>query len=374
MRLCVALALVSMFASSAAVAAEGKKKNAKKDSKEEGAPGQSLDGNDPVYTEQSEEGRYAPKGVTGELKAKEEAKIRRPKKKKYVPPPRDEFVVFGDLVFGFGKAPRPGPAVDGETTDATLITVVAGASYDFFPRFTAGVRVPWSTASMDLRSGTGSEQEMSFGSPEITGEYRISLSRVTTLPIFFGIGIPLAQGQADPNTTDEIAARQANVNLLADAAQGWREGELFGIQRMPIVLGFGVRYLAPGFMFHAYDKIITGIDTGTRLLPAAYAGDGRLVINDASLRNVTLVGFTYDLIDEPAIWAGLDAWLAYTALEPLEFESSATDPTPLQFVAEPRAGARFGKLRPSLGLIFPIGGRLADSGISGVRLHVDYAF
>jgi hypothetical protein len=375
MRLCVALALVSILASSVAVAAPGKGKGKGKKAKEKEVPaGPNMDSNDPVYKEESDEGRYAPKGVTGELKAKEEAQAKaKVRPKKYVPPPRDPFVVFGDIVLGFGKSPKPGPDVAGETTDATLLALSVGAAYDLFPRFTAGVRVPWTTASMELESGVDSEQEMAFGSPIVFTEYRAPLSRVTTLPILFAIGIPIAQGDPDPNAADEVARRRGTVNLLADAAQGWRDSELYGVKRLPIVFGLGVRHVAEGFEFHAYDKLVVGIDTGTKLLPATYP-EGNLVIEKASLRNVTLVGFTYDLIDKPVLWAGLEAWLAYTPIQPIDFESSATDPTPLQFVAEPRAGARFGKFRPSLGLVFPIGGRLADSGISGVRVHVDYAF
>ena len=52
----------------------------------------------------------------------------------------------------------------------------------------------------------------------------------------------------------------------------------------------------------------------------------------------------------------------------------ATPPTRLQVVFEPRLGARFGKVSPSIGYIFPIGGRLADSSTSGLELHCDFAF
>ncbi|HEY8944259.1 MAG TPA: hypothetical protein VIM73_08350 [Polyangiaceae bacterium] len=371
----MALALVSILASSVAVAAPGKGKSKRGKRAKKNVPVQTLDGNDPVNTEGSEDGRYAPKGVTGQLKAEEQARAAKARKppKAYVPPPRDPFVLLGDVVVGLGRAPKPGPATDAKTTDATLVSVVVGADYDIFPRFTAGVRIPWSTASMELPSGLTSEQEMAFGSPLVFGEYRVSLSRVTTLPIVFGVGVPLAQGLADPNALDDVSRRQGTVNRLADAARGWKESELYGVERFPIVLGIGLRYRAPRFEFHAYDRLVAGMDTGTRLTPNA-SEQGLLVVKNASVRNVTLVGVTYDLIEDPQIWAGLDAWLAYTAAEPIEFESPATDPTRLQFVAEPRAGARFGPFQPSIGLIFPIGGRLAESGISGVRLHVDYAF
>jgi len=37
-------------------------------------------------------------------------------------------------------------------------------------------------------------------------------------------------------------------------------------------------------------------------------------------------------------------------------------------------GAHLGKISPSVGYIFPIGGRLADSSVSGLELHCDVAF
>jgi hypothetical protein len=388
MRLCVALALVAMFASSAAVAAEndgkdqakkgakGKGKGKKKKKGKKGEPeGPNMDstGTDPALKEQSDKGQFAPTGVTGELKAQEEAsrpvKVEAP----FVAPPHDKFVVFGDFVLGFGRSPRPGPASEGETTDATAFSLVAGARYDFFPAFTAGVLIPWSTANMKLPSRTDSEQEMAFGSPQILMEYRFELSRVTRLPIFLGVGIPIAQGDPDPNSAEEVAARQNTVNLHADASRGWRDGELYGVKRLPITIGLGLTYHNRGLRAHAYDKLIIGIDTGTTLRLHPYEA-GKLVINDTSVRNVTLAGFTYDLMDKPELWAGADVWVVYNAVEPLDFESEAVDPSPLQLVAEPRLGIRLGKLRPNLGFIFPVGGRLHEAGISAVRAHIDYVF
>lgn len=381
MRLCVALALVSIFAGSAAFAAEGAKGKAKKGKKRSkpNTPVETLDGVDPIGKERSDGGRYMPTGLTGKLKARQEQQLyeeevaRRPKKK-YVPPPRDRFIAFGDVVLGLGRAPRPAPAVDGMTTHALVISAYLGARYDFSPKLTGGIRVPWSTASMELAGSTKTEQEFALGSPQIWGEYRLSPSLVTTVPIFFGIGIPLAQGDSDPNTLDEIGRRRATVNLLADAAHGWRDGELFGVKRLPVMAGIGVQYQAPALVIRAYDKLVAGIDIGPALLPTAYV-DGKLVANRVSLRNVLFAGATYDLLAKPVtIWAGLDAWMAYSAVEAADFESSATDPSPIQFVIEPRVGVNIKKLRPSFGFVFPMGGQLSESEMTAFRLHVDYAF
>ena len=52
------------------------------------------------------------------------------------------------------------------------------------------------------------------------GEYRVSLNRLTTIPIIFGVGIPVAQGNPDQTGTDTTGHQQAYVNSLADATSG----------------------------------------------------------------------------------------------------------------------------------------------------------
>jgi hypothetical protein len=63
----------------------------------------------------------------------------------------------------------------------------------------------------------------------------------------------------------------------------------------------------------------------------------------------------------------------WTPIETFEFVSSqnVTAPSSLQAVLEPKVGARFGKVAPSVGYIAPLGGRLGGGDIGGVRLRVD---
>src|SRR5882724_11474863 len=74
--------------------------------------GTTMDSNDPVEKEKSDEGPFTPSGKTGELK-KEEEKQEEEKRVAALPPvkrrPRDKIGAFGNLVIGFGKAPEPGP-------------------------------------------------------------------------------------------------------------------------------------------------------------------------------------------------------------------------------------------------------------------------
>jgi hypothetical protein len=376
MRWCVALALISTLVSPSALAAGKGGKGAKKKAEDKTAV--SMDsGLDPALKEQSEPGPFAPKGKTGELAENE--KNEEEKKEVVKARPRDKRIVFGDFLLGFGRAPSPGPASQNldRTPKATLFGVVAGAAFDLSKTFTLGVRVPWSTASLQRAAGT--QSSMAFGSPEIVGEVRKPLSELTTLPIFFGVGAPLAQGEPDPSQTDLNAGIKADVNRLADADSGWREGELYAPKRLPLVLGVGIQYARRALEFHAYTKLAAGINVGKGTIrdPQTFGAGpqfGRLVVHALSLRNVTLAGITYDLVSKPVIWVGLDAWLVYNPIEPIQFKSGATPPTKLQLVAEPRLGARFGKLRPSFGFLLPIGGRLADTASTGLSLRVDYAF
>lgn len=380
MRWCVALALISTLVSPDAFAAGKGGKNAKKKNKE---PAVTMDtgGADPVAKEHSDAGPYAPKGATGALAEKVETEKDKKEEEEIVKAkPRDKHVVFGDFVFGFGQAPKPGPAggEQNKTQQAKAVGVVLGAAFDLSPKFTVGLRIPWSTAMVDRITKNGSDSSMAFGTPVLTGELRHPLSELWSLPILFGLGVPLAQGDPDPSSTTPINdSARARVGLIMDAATGWKDGELYAPKRLPVVLGVGVQHAKHNLEFHAYTKVVVGINLGTEIRKPDEWGDARvgtLKANGVSLRDVTLAGIQYEFLHKPVLWAGADLWVVYNALEPVKFDSPATPPSPFQFVGEPRLGAAFGKVRPSLGFIFPLGGRLADAGIAGLRAHVDVAF
>lgn len=380
MRWCVALALILTLVSPDALAQGKGGKGKKKGKDKEPAVTMETGTVDPVAKEQSDPGPYAPKGKTGALAEEEEGKeeVEEAVKAK----PRDKKLLFGDFLFGLGQAPAPGPASAGnnQTREARVFGLVLGAALDLSPTLTLGLRLPWSTAMVDRNATTGSDSSMAFGSPLLFGEVRHRLSELWRMPILFGLGVPLAQGDPDPSSSTPINdAAKARVGLLVDAAGGWRDGELYAPKRLPVVLGVGVNHAKRDLEFHAYTKLVAGINLGTEITNPNEFGMGpnnvlgQLELNAVSLRNVTLVGVRYDLTKKPVFWVGADVWMVYNPLEPIEFDSNATPPSPVQFVGEPRIGAAFGKLRPSLGFIYPLGGRLSDSGIAGARLHVDYA-
>ncbi len=366
MRISFGLALILVVFSSHALAAKGGKKKA-----EPHGPVQTMDSGDPVEKEVSEPTAAAPKKKTDDeieeeqrqhdfkVDAAQLAKARA----------RDSVGLFGNVVIGFGKSPEPGPAADRLTGKMTAATFMVGGHYDLSPEFTLGLRVPFTLGSERQYTGL-TQSSQALGAPELMGEYRVALSPFTRLPIFFGLGIPVAQGDYD--TLDRVRVR--HMNDFADAASGFRDPELFAPKRLPIIVGVGIDYERRALNVHAATKFVFGVKVGgTAPIPDAY---GTYDLKSVSFRNVTSAGIAYRLLEKPKLFAGLDSWFASSAIDPVEYESfdHANKPSRFQLVFEPRVGARFGKISPSVGYIFPIGGRLADSGASGLELHCDVAF
>ena len=374
MRLSLALALFSMFVSAPVFGAEdddggGKKKKGSEKKGDEKGGGTSMDsGTDPVFSEKSEDGPFAPKSKPVVID-KKTGKVEAPGKAR----PRDPIVVYLEPLIGFGKTYAVG--ADSSAPDGTVITVEAGGRYDLSPKLSLGLRLAWSTANVE-QPGGATLSAAAFAAPELRLEYRHALSPFTTLPIFFGLGIPLAQGNPDPSGSDTAGRNQAGVNSLADAAHGLRDPELYAPKRLPVILGAGLVHDRNGLDLHAWTKFVFGVNVGTDITDPNYFGasNGTIKANGLALRNVTLAGISYEFLAKPALFAGLDAWFSYRAIDPVEFESAiGASQDKFQFVLEPRVGARFGKLGVSGGFLIPVGGPLGDAGINGIRLHADYA-
>jgi hypothetical protein len=101
--------------------------------------------------------------------------------------------------------------------------------------------------------------------------------------------------------------------------------------------------------------------------------DGTYEANGFALREVTSLGATYNFLDSPIFWGGLDFSLVINPIQTFDFEPNAdvNSPSIFQAVLEPRLGARFKRFEPSLGYIAPLGGRLSDAGVGGIRLRLD---
>jgi hypothetical protein len=337
---------------------------------------------DPVESEKSDKGPFTPK-------KDEEASAAEPKNK-HAPDrgrKRDKIDVFGQIVIGFGAAPQNSPTYE-PGWKGTAIGFMLGGRYDITPAFSAGLRIPLTTTLVKETClpvtcfGAGNGQTLKstvFGSPELMGEYRLSLSRLTTLPISVGVGVPVAQGDLGVYRQGSTPAfTNAYANQLADATSGWRDSELFVPKHLPIVIGAGIRHERQDWELHGDLKFVALPALSTKVADPDSAdpvNPGTYKINAFALREVTTLGGTYNLLDKPLIFAGLDLAIVWSALQPFVFESpGANKPTTLQAVLEPRVGARFGVVAPSIGYIAPLGGRLGDAGDGGIRLRVDALF
>lgn len=373
MRIGSRIALLLVISTSHALAAPpAKPAKPGKPAKKAGA--RTLNTNDPVEKETSErklqDERAAKAAAQAHAEKKEEARLDAAAVEDARA--RDRSGAFGNVLVGFGKGTEAGPG-EVATGRTTAVTFMAGGHYDVSPDFTLSLRVPWTVGSARQPDGLWSTVQ-ALGSPEVRGEYRIAIDPFLRVPLFAGIGVPLARGNYD-TTSDRSAYRQTQLNEVADAASGYRDGELFAPKRLPLVLGGGVEYERRDLTLRAATKLVMGFKVGGTLR-VPDDGQGSYELKTATLRSVTSGGVAYRFWARPNLFAALDTWFVYNAINPVEYTSNsgASGPTRLQFVFEPRIGARFGKISPSIGYIFPIGGRLADNSTSGLELHCDVAF
>ena len=357
----LSLAVSLVFLTTSAFAQKGKA--AKKEAE---GPSASATWTDPVETEKSDK----PETPEGQDDApKPESKRAEDKGRK-----RDKLDLFAQFLIGFGKAPENNPSYT-PGDQGTVLGFQLGGRYDITPAFSAGLRAALTTASVKQVSNGKSTSTTAFGSPELFGEYRVALSRLTSVPIGFGVGIPVAQGTADRTNNDVALVAAGYVNSLADATTGWRDSELFQPKALPIVVSGGVRHERSDFELHADAKFVLMPALSTEVTDSVVEapGSGTYKINAFALREVTTLGGTYNFLDKPLLYAGLDFALIWTPIQTFEFESTqdVNGPSAVQAVLEPKVGARFGKVAPSVGYIAPLGGRLGSGDVGGVRLRVD---
>jgi hypothetical protein len=247
--------------------------------------------------------------------------------------------------------------------------------------------IPWTTGTVEIPAPQGSgaatidRNSQAFGAPLITAEIRSSLGTHTTLPWGLAVGIPVAEGNPDFAGSDRGGITKFLLNAMADANSGWRDGELFASKRMPVVPFIGIVHEKNRVEAHGFLKFAFLFNTGGEITQANITG-GRLEMNGMALRTVIGVGGKYWFLKSPKLFGGLDLWTAHNTIRPIEFTSSSPDPAeagggdpnPLQWVLEPRVGARFGAVVPSAGFVLPLGGLLSDADAKGLRIGVDANF
>jgi hypothetical protein len=369
---CLTFSLFFSLVLTGGTALAQKKPKAKEPPKEAG-PSAAATWTDPTESEKSDKGPYAPRKVEPDEAQPAHESARRPDRGRK----RDKLDAFGQIVIGFGRAPQNSPSYE-PGDKGTAIGFQVGGRYDATRELSVGLRIPLTTAT--VKTGGRNQSSTVFGSPELFAEYRLSLGRLTTVPLLFGVGIPVAGGSADQGiTTDRAGFASAYVNRLADATTGFRDSELFQPKHLPIVLGGGIRHEREDWELHADLKLVflpaLSSTVANPNSPPPYFGTYK--INKLALREVTTLGGSYNFLASPLIYAGLDLAFVWTPIETFVFDAegdSDARPTSVQAVLEPRVGARFGKVSPSVGYIAPLGGRLGDGDVGGIRLRVDALF
>jgi hypothetical protein len=364
----VSLAFSLVFVANSALA----QKKPKADKKADG-PSASATWTDPTENEKSDKGPYTPHKEEGDEPAAEP-------KAKNAPDPgrkRDKIAAFGQLMIGFGKLPMENPSFDDAPSgQGTAIGLQLGGRYDVSPALSVGLRIPVTTATVK-QSSAKNLSSTAFGAPELFGEYRVSLNRLTSIPILFGLGVPIAQGEPDQTSLDTAAKAKDEVNRFADATTGWRDSELFQPKHLPIVLGGGIRHERRDWELHGDIKLALLPALSTKVNRAADpTGTGTYKLNAFAMREVTTLGGSYNFLDKPTLYGGLDFALVWTPIQTFKFTSTqnVTEPSSVQAILEPKIGARFGAVSPNVSYMAPLGGRLGHTGIGGVRLHVDAYF
>jgi hypothetical protein len=343
-----------------------------KGEKKSDGPSAAATWTDPTDSEKSDKGPYRPhKDEAGEA-APTAKSDRAPDKGRK----RDPIQVFGQIIIGFGRAPVNQPSYE-PGNKGTAIGFQLGGRYDVSKELSVGLRLPLTTATVKQANGTNLSSTV-FGAPELMGEYRVSLNKLTTIPITFGVGIPVAQGNPDQTGTDTTGHQQAYVNALADATSGWKDSELFQPKRLPIVLGGGIHHDREDWELHGDLKLVLLPALSTKVFDETEdpPNAGTYKLNAFALREVTTIGGSYNFLSSPLIYAGLDLAVIWTPIQTFVFdaESGAAKPSTVQAVLEPRVGARFGVVSPSIGYIAPLGGRLGGADDGGVRLNVSASF
>jgi len=360
----VSFAVSLVFLANTALA----QKKPKDKKKQDDGPSAAATWTDPIDQEHSDKGPYTPH--------KDESDEPKPEPK-HAPDrgrQRDKVVVFGQIIIGFGKAPLNNPTFT-PGGKGTVIGFQLGGRYDVSKELSVGLRIPVTTASVKQPNNTN-QSTTAFGAPELFGEYRVSLSRLTTLPIGFGIGIPIAQGDPDDTSLDLPGKARAMVNRLADSTSGWKDSELFQPKRLPIIVGAGIHHDRHDWEAHADLKFVALPALSSKVQSPNTDMRGVYKTKGFALREVTTLGASYNFLDKPLLYAGLDLSFIWTPIQTFDFDASGsvTRPSTVQAVLEPRVGARFGAVSPSISYIAPLGGRLGDGGNGGIRLLVSAAF
>lgn len=317
---------------------------------------------------EDEEGPFAPKGRTGKLREQHAATTTKDEGGEAPVEEEKPGRVGIDAVIGFGKLGEPG-APPSSAAEVTAYSFLVGAGYELSPTFALSLRFPFTSATIKAPGADKAESAAAIGNVEIAPEYTYRLSPTTKLPIELGLVVPTATGDAFAPANEPEQRRRFAAQEIAAAARGWEDNALFATHRFGVVPGVGLAYARGAMQLGAFTKYELTFKAGGADAPAG-------VKQNTGMTWVTGGSFFYEVLPE-MLSVGTRAWLAQIVTEEVEVPLGPGEaaPSKTQFVLEPGVTAKIKMLRPSLGYLWPIGGRLGgDVKMSGLRLAIAAVF
>jgi hypothetical protein len=256
-----------------------------------------------------------------------------------------------DLVIGFGK--QRGLSGD---TPFTAYSLLFGGGYRFGD-VGVGLRFPVTSATVENVASGAKSSQSAVGNLELGAAYYAALSEGLELPVGLRLALPTAGG--DP-AGDLAAVRLALVQQVAAGSRGLEDNALFLPKHFGMTPYVGVEWESGRLRVWAHQKFEMLIRAGAQNPPA---GEAR----GLGFTSITSVAAACDILRHH-LWGTLRFWGFGEIAEP--YESPAGGPSKFQAALEPQVGGRVGPLLPALGFIAPLGGRLGDPGMKGLRLSV----
>jgi hypothetical protein len=319
----------------------------------------------PKKAAEDESGPFAPKGKTGKLREAEQAELA-PKEEPEAPPPKEKpYAAGADIVYGLGRA-GGGTEVGANPMEFKVASVILGVFYQADPKINARLRFPVSNGSNDSAGYSAT----AAGNVELGVTYIADQGTHTKLPLDLGLYLPTASGDRFPPPEGNGRERAFAVNTAAQWSRGMEEDALFAPHRLSIVPRVALRYAAGG--------IATGVYLKTPLMARVGGGEPSQPPPSASenyeLKSMVfqaVVGGDFHIdVSRNKIDIGTRAWLTWMSNEYVQrVLEGTTPPSKIQLALEPQVRAVFGQLKAVVGVVLPVGGRLA-----GPDLHHTYGF
>jgi hypothetical protein len=329
------------------------------------------------------EGPFAPKGKTGKLKEATPSADAKGDEATAAPPPAEKPGMAGvDLVYGFGSA-----GTSSEGMDLAVASFIIGGAYQVTPAIGLRLRFPLATGKItETSSGinttyggpSGGYNAAAFGNLEVAGNYTVDMGPRTKLPIELAFTPPTSNGDYFRPSDDKVRGGRYRVNTAAQVSRGMEEDALFASHRFGIIPGARLRFRGTAIETGAFLKVPILIRAGgedPRNTPSTDPNAPVYTLNSTVIEVVAGGSFYYGIVANK-IDLGLRAWVAAMSAEFIDSKlPGATGPDKIQFVLEPQVRGSFGPVRPALGFIWPIGGRLGgDPAVKGLRIDLGVVF